>query len=652
MKSDWLMSYGSIACVVAAVACVDGGRDARQTTASNAPGDGVPTAARSTAEAAGEDLVGGDQPADTHDTQPVAAAAACDAGTTTTAWATSCPASPPPCVAGTWRAGGPDPDHAGFQLISESAHFAVYSDEAITTALAQQALDTLENTIWETYFGAPIFFKEPLCSSSTKTKASIHVHSDWGLTGGAWAPGRMGMWIGPGALSDHWGLAHEFMHGVQSVSGGMQCNRSNTCGWIFESHANFMPHQLPEFRSNVHCSEMLVNMPHVYLGSTRDRYCNWQFMEFLKDKLCYSAVNDLWTSAPSSDPFSQLMQTRGLTISQLNDLFGEWAMHNITWDYQNPPPTAGGNQSAAYRRSYGAITDRSRPERRLRLTQLEPIDASSATNRRFTTPSAWAPQRWGYNIVRLFPDAGATSVTVTFRGVTQAGADSDWRWGLVATDSAIATPRYSALSRGADGQLTFCIQPGESLFLVVTATPSVQKQIVWDQAYSTIVRYPWTVQLAGAWPEGFRDGAQAPCAQGTRHPNGGGCVVGSVPSSVFVGPFAQVLGGSVTGSARIDDHAVVVSGTVSGGTVTGLSILTNGFSVSGSARAAATFYPLGFFERSQALSGSAALVGDVEYRGQGLNKTSGTYQGFVDATTAAANNVTDVTVAPPYRFRP
>ena len=459
----------------------------------------------------------------------------------------------------------------------------------------------------------------------------------------------MGMWIGPGALSDHWGLAHEFMHGVQSVSGGMQCNRSNTCGWIFESHANFMPHQLPEFRSNVHCSEMLVNMPHIYLGSTRDRYCNWQFMEFLKDKLCYSAVNDLWTSAPSSDPFSQLMQTRGLTISQLNDLFGEWAMHNITWDYQNPPPTAGGNQSAAYRRSYGAITDRSRPERRLRLTQLEPIDANSATNRRFATPSAWAPQRWGYNIVRLFPDAGATSVTVTFRGVTQAGADSDWRWGLVATDSAIATPRYSALSRGADGQLTFCLQPGESLFLVVTATPSVQKQIVWDQAYSTIVRYPWTVQLAGAWPEGFRDGAQAPCAQGTRHPNGGGCVVGSVPSSVFVGPFAQVLGGSVTGSARIDDHAVVVSGTVSGGTVTGLSILTNGFSVSGSARAAATFYPLGFFERSQALSGSAALVGDVEYRGQGLNKTSGTYQGFVDATTAAANNVT---VAPPYRFRP
>ena len=34
---------------------------------------------------------------------------------------------------------------------------------------------------------------------------------------------------------------------------------------------------------------------HLYLGSTRDRYCNWQFMEYLKDKYCNSAVNAIWT---------------------------------------------------------------------------------------------------------------------------------------------------------------------------------------------------------------------------------------------------------------------------------------------------------------------------------------------------------------------
>ncbi|MCP3140202.1 DUF6055 domain-containing protein [Pyxidicoccus xibeiensis] len=581
------------------------------------------------------------------------AALACEPGTTTTAWATSCPTSPPACTPGTWTAGGPDPDHQNFRLVRESAHFAIYSDEVISSTTAQAALDTLENTIWKTYFGSPIFFKEPLCNLTSKTKVSVHVHSNWGLSGGAWSPTRMGMWIGPGALNDRWGLAHEFMHAVQSVSGGMTCNQSNTCGWIYESHANFMPHQLPEYRGDVHCSEMAVNAPHVYLGSTRDRYCNWQFMEFLKDKHCYSAVNEIWTSSPSNDPFSQIMKTRGWNISQLNDFFGEWAMHNVTWDYKDPPPTSGGNQGPTYRARYGSITSKTRPERRLRLTQLEPLDAAYATNRRFVTPAGWAPQRWGYNIVRLYPEAGATSVTVTFRGVTQAGADSDWRWGLVATDSAITTPRYSPLQRGADGALDFCITPGESLFLVVVGTPSVQKQIVWDQAYNTLHRYPWMVQLTNAWPEGFRTGTQDACPTGTqRHPNGGGCVISGVPSSVYVGPYAQVLGGTVSGSARIDDHAVVLSGNVSGGTVTGLSVLTNGFSVSGSARVAATFYPLGFYEGQQSVSGTAQLIGDLEYRGVGLNKSSGTYFGFVDASTRAASNMTDVTLAPPYAWRP
>jgi hypothetical protein len=88
--------------------------------------------------------------------------------------------------------------------------------------------------------------------------------------------------------------------------------------------------------------------------------------------------------------------------------------------------------------------------------------------------------------VRLYPGSGATSVTsvtVTFRGVIQSGANSDFRWGLVATDSAIAKPRYSALQKGTDGQLTFCVTSGESLSLVVMGTPSVQKQIVWDPVF-------------------------------------------------------------------------------------------------------------------------------------------------------------------------
>lgn len=92
--------------------------------------------------------------------------------------------------------------------------------------------------------------------------------------------------------------------------------------------------------------------------------------------------------------------------------------------------------------------------------------------------------------------------------------------------------------------------------------------------------------------------------------------------------------------------------TVSGGTVTGLSVLMNGFNVRGAAKAASTFYPLGFYEGGQGLSGSAQLIGDLEYRGQGLNKSSGTYFGFVDTSSNAAANTTDVSPAAPFTWRP
>lgn len=511
-------------------------------------------------------------------------------------------------------------------------------------------------------FGSPMFEPEPFCKSSTKSKVSIVIHSDYGLTGGCWGAGLPGMWVGPDATADHWGLAHEFTHAWQcSVGTGLQCGSGpNTCGWIYESHANWSAQQLPEYHaSNVHCSEMLANMPHLYLGSTRDRYCNWQFMEYLKDKYCYQAVTDIWTaSTTAADPFTNIMATRGWTIDQLNDFFGEWATHSVTWDYQDPAPesTAGGNQGGLYRANYGIATDRSTTERRLRLVQMEPLDSDVATTRRFVSPFYWAPQRWGYNVVELHADAGATSVTVTFRGVLQSGANTDFRWGIVATDAAITQARYSALQRGTDGELTFCTNAGDSLFLVVMATPNAAQSIVWDQSYPTIYRYPYMVGLVNAWPDGYVGGTQAACPAGlARIANGGGCGPAGLAPTVYVGPFATVMAGAtVTGSSRIEDHATVVNGTVSGGTVGALTLVgssdANSFQISGSAVARTTFYPLGFFEAGQSISGTALLFGDVEFRGQGFSETSGSYYGYVDSTIASGT-VNDVTIAPPYAWR-
>jgi hypothetical protein len=327
-------------------------------------------------------------------------------------------------------------------------------------------------------------------------------------------------------------------------------------------------------------------------------------------------------------------------------------MHNITWDYQNPPPTTGGNQSATYRSTYGAIGDTSKVERRLRLTRLDPLDAP---NRRYVVPSQQAPQRWGYNVVRLHPDPGATQVTVTFRGVVQTAASSDWRWGLVATDAALTTSRYSALQRGADGSLTFCVKAGEPLFLVVMGTPSVQQKIHWDQLYPTIYRFPYMVQIDGAQPDGFQPSAPNPSASGMRWSNGGGWVASgaSVAQGAYVGPFAAVLGGTVGATARIEDHAVVVAGTVTSGTVGGLTVLPTGATVNGSAKVLLSWpYGPAWFERPQTIGDSAVVLGDLELRGANTSKTSGTHCGFVDGAVNNNCGMADVTVPPPYAWRP
>jgi hypothetical protein len=64
-----------------------------------------------------------------------------------------------------------------------------------------------------------------------------------------------------------------------------------------------------------------------------------------------------------------------------------------------------------------------------------------------------------------------------------------------------------------------------------------------------------------------------------------------------------------------------------------------------------TFYPLGFFEANQGASGTLNLVGDVEYRGTGLNLSSGTRSGFVDPTSNVGSD-TDINKKTTLTWRP
>ena len=196
---------------------------------------------------------------------------------------------------------------------------------------------------------------------------------------------------------------------------------------------------------------------------------------------------------------------------------------------------------------------------------------------------------------------------------------------------------------------------GEALFLVVTGTPSVATHINWDQLYPTIYRYPYMVEVHGATPEGFQANASNPSANGMRWSNGGGWVASNanVAQGAYVGPLAAVLGGTVGAGARIEDHATIVAGTVSSGTVGGLTVLGSSATISGSARVALSWpYGPGWFEKPQTVSGTAVLLGDLELRGANQGESSGTYCGFVDNTVMNNCTPADVTTAAPYAWRP
>ncbi len=559
------------------------------------------------------------------------------------------------CAAGAWLVAAPDPadpPNAGMPVQYETAHFAFRFNAGVASLDQTRAAGAYLEYVWD-YFIGTIGFPQPFCGSATKNKVNVFIGRDYGLTAGADGVGNMAIWIGPGALTDRFGLAHEFTHALQVGSGGL--GDSPYTGWMFESHANWMTVQLPEFRNTTHCSVLLKQYPHLYYGSTRTRYCNWQFFEYLKNKHGYAAVNDLWRKSPrgddparlTTDPFSVLAANLGWNQSQLNDFFGEWAMHNANWDYTNPD---GSDQGAVYRSNYGGY-DQETGEGIRAATVLDPIDPA---NRRFAVPDMWAPQRWGYNIVKLYPDRGATTISVTFRGIVQSEAAvsslpglanepaaipapaSDWRWGLIAV-GADGKSRYTPLQRGARGEAMLALQPGDTgLYLMVMATPSTMHRIQWDQPYYSIYRYPWMAQFDGAMPERHQAGAAEPIPGGHRHRNGGGWVgpAATVADTAYVGPYARVISGTVAGRARIEDHAVVMDEAIvrDEAVVAGLTVLRRNTIIQDRARVETAMLGLGQYEQDIVLSGRAMHIGDVEQRGASF--ASGVYYGLVDQAAA------------------
>jgi Family of unknown function (DUF6055)/Bacterial Ig domain len=581
------------------------------------------------------------------------------------------------CVSGTWQSppnSDFDPINGAFPVQAESARFQIRwpadKPNLITRAQLDASLPELERMMnWFT--GPSVKWPEPFCDTAVKYKVQIFVNEGYGLSGSGTGARTPTMWVNPYAVIDAGrglvgGMVHEFTHAMQYSTRGMR-NTDLYGGWLWESNAEFMAHQYPGNSDKTGCSSMLAWMPHLYYGSSRDRYCNWQFWDQVKNKYGFPAVNDLFVKTAGQtgqDPLLVLMRNQGWSVSRLGDEFGQFAMRNVNWDYIDPD---GFNRGAAYRNAFGPNTDVGTVadysvSKRLRLARMEAIDVA---NRRFVVSKFFAPERYGYNIVKLVPDAGATKITVNFRGVVQSqiaqGAEvgwgdfqpgaspdwtslpmpqnpaSNWRWGVVAIDQN-GNSRYSALQSGASADLEFALQTSDvGVYLAVTAAPDAFIPIAFDQMYHTRYRYPYKLQLAGAMPDGFQPGYQANLTQqfpaGSKHANGGGWVAtgARVDSTAYVGPNAAVLGGQVLGNARIEDYAIVWNGTVQDNAIVGgLTQLNAGMTVAENARVYSIMAGGQSFSGGTIIKGNAILYGDLETHFGTTPVTKGVFSGFMD----------------------
>lgn len=284
------------------------------------------------------------------------------------------------------------------------------------------------------------------------------------------------------------GLSHEFYHGHPTGGWDLWTFGEAFCNQGEQFH---LPGEMVIYSSNfahpwrnVNCGQYQSGLLYMALGDSP----HWGYG-------AVSVVSSL-ASLAEQTPYhtvARLGQERGLWqngVKGFGDFFGEYAARMATCDFVLQYPL---------RSKYGMPTPSS----------LEPVYGGKG---RYRVPNADAPATYGFNIVRLVPDAGAAGITVDFHGLYEPTQYSDWRASIVAVD-AQGRARYSP--QWNKGKMTLTLKPGDKhIWLTVAATPSAMplSETNWaDGKVSRPVmesnlmgvhtrRYPWEVTLTGCRP--------------------------------------------------------------------------------------------------------------------------------------------------------
>ena len=484
-----------------------------------------------------------------------------------------------------WQQGSLD---YSFDRAAESSNFIVFwgplAGTDPTQAPAEIAFDpqTILNTaedLYKFYIDTVQFVNDDTGLISQYKIILVMLHTWTGLEGWAFGGNYDGvvgaMWMHPHAASSGPTLAHEFTHTLQNYTWMMNPGHgfidSSYVGFFWETHAEFMALQkYPSVALEFDMARWL-NTCQFHWSSTRHHYQAFIFLQLIKEKDGIEMINRLWNeSIIGEHPLETYKRLKGISQEQLNDLFAEYAMRNVTWDYE--------------------IGDLLRE----RVSTLNPVFLSHPTfiPKLIDTARNWyaiqnhlAPQDYGYNVIRLYPEilenCKKRIVYINFREQTifPDYQEAGLRFAFVAVDEQ-NMPRYSEIFNRSQ-EFAFEILPDEhELYLVITGAPRNHHNYAWEAGFPKIYRYPYEFRLKGAVPEGYQPAFREPPpgVLGAPHPNGGGFVASTATVSVnaYVGPDAQVLDQAIVAdNSRIEDFAIVQhSASVAGNAIiSGLAVV-------------------------------------------------------------------------------
>lgn len=377
------------------------------------------------------------------------------------------------------------------------------------------------------------------------------------------------MWVDPGVFAENaWTVTHEFTHAIQSMVPVLYTGHGFTntnSGFFWETHANFMAFQrYPSFATATDLPRA-INLTSYFIGSGRKHYSQFYFLQQLKDDYGIDFVSRLWREADATNaetPLETAKRLLGVDQAGFNSYMMKYAVRSVKWDFSNKGYLQAAEQSL---------------DRVWKFRKTVILDSLSEGH--FAIPDNQAPQQYGFNIVRLYPQAedncSQPYVYLKFKGHTDANASSGWRYAFVTVDSTTGASAFSEFYQQDSAEIIYKLpaNTGETYFVVMGAPTQMhfQKTTVFEPGFPKIYRYPWEIQLQGALPQGYEPGfrsADTKGLTGAPHANGGGWVASTarVDASAYVAPGAYVLDrAAVTGNARIEGRAelrddAVVSG--------------------------------------------------------------------------------------------